>query len=158
VFTLFGLTSESPRQEATSLEQSWRTSIAEGARADPGTDFQNPPQAIFIDRLNEAAREYGFSVVRVEILHPLEDAPMVIVQSSDPVGLARATPAILRRLDRKEPAVGQDEREWVYEGFFFEAQDSSGEPFLVTYNSWRGSSVGGGQWARSDDLYPFKHG
>ena len=31
-------------------------------------------------------------------------------------------------------------------------------PFLIVFNFWRGRSGGGGQWARSEPLYPFGHG
>jgi hypothetical protein len=45
-----------------------------------------------------------------------------------------------------------------YEGFYLEAQDERGVPFLGVYNFWRGNHKGGGQWARSEPLYPFQHG
>lgn len=52
--------------------------------------------------------------------------------------------------------VGEDWNGWDYEGFFLGAQDEQGEPFLAVYNAWR--AHGGGQWARSEALYPFPHG
>jgi hypothetical protein len=36
-----------------------------------------------------------------------------------------------------------DTRGWSYEGFFFEAQDESGAPFIAVYNFWRGQHKGG---------------
>jgi hypothetical protein len=45
-----------------------------------------------------------------------------------------------------------------YEGFFLEAQDERGVPFLSVYNFWRGQHKGGGQGARSEALFPFSHG
>jgi hypothetical protein len=34
----------------------------------------------------------------------------------------------------------------------------TGVPFLAVFNHWRGSNRGGGEWARSEELYPFPHG
>jgi hypothetical protein len=42
-----------------------------------------------------------------------------------------------------------------YEGFYLEAQDTHGTPFLAIFNYWRGTHVGGGQWASSESLLPF---
>jgi hypothetical protein len=78
----------------------------------------------------------------------------------DPKFLARTTPTILRTIDPHSP-VGEDWEGWAFEGFFFEARDSEGLPFLAVFNYWRGgpnAGAGGGQWARSEDLYPFEHG
>ena len=44
----------------------------------------------------------------------------------------------------------------TFEGFFFAAEDS-GDPFLSTESVLRGE-VEGGQWAASENLYPFAHG
>ena len=43
-------------------------------------------------------------------------------------------------------------------GFYLEGRDAEGVPFLIPYNFWRGLGPGGGQWARSEKLYPFDHG
>lgn len=59
------------------------------------------------------------------------------------------------RLDPQK-AGGEDWQGWDYEGFFLGAQDQQGKPFLAVFNFWR--ARGGGQWARSEDLYPFEHG
>jgi hypothetical protein len=74
----------------------------------------------------------------------------------DALALVRALPGILRSLD---PHSGRtDTHGWSYEGFYFEAQDERGMPFLGVYNFWRGQHKGGGECARSEPLYPFEHG
>jgi len=107
--------------------------------------------------LRRAAQRYDFDVVSVQLLRPRQLAPKVVVRTKHYLALAHATAAILRRIDPRTPAV--DDREgWKYEGFYFEARDERDVPFLIAYNFWRGPSAGGGQWARSEPLYPFVHG
>jgi hypothetical protein len=79
------------------------------------------------------------------------------VETRHYLALARATPAILARLDLHKRSAG-DRRGWAYEGFYFEAEDEHRVPFLIVDAFWRGSTPGGGQWARSEPLYPFDHG
>jgi len=105
-----------------------------------------------------AADEYGFRIVEARWLEPLQAAPLVVVEAADPVKLARDTPAILRLLDPQAPVGENDWEGWAFEGFFFEARDTEGVPFLAVFNHWRGADRGGGEWARSEDLYPYEHG
>jgi hypothetical protein len=93
----------------------------------------------------------------VQLLHPRQLAPLVIVKAADKRALAAATPAILRRIDPKA-RTGDDRTGWAYDGFLFEALDSNGVPFLVVFNNWRGPHAGGGQWASDPSLFPFAHG
>jgi len=95
--------------------------------------------------------------VRVELLDPRQLAPVVIVRTTHYVELANATASILRHIDPKV-RTNDDRTGWRYEGFFFEAQDEHGVPFLGVFNFWRGAGAGGGQWARSEQLFPFNHG
>lgn len=138
------------------LEREWRTRLAERAAQAPAQQFANLPRGELERRVAEAAEQHGFTVERLEVLRPVGDAPLLAVRTADPKRLAAATPAVLKRLDPKEPT-GDDRTGWAYEGFFFEARDEDGVPFLVVHNFWRGPGPGGGQWARSDDLYPFAH-
>ena len=92
----------------------------------------------------------------MKLLRPRQLAPEIAVRTTDYLGLAQALPGILRRLDPHEGR--SDTRGWSYEGFFIEARDERGVPFLAVYNFWRGQHKGGGQWARSEALYPFQHG
>jgi hypothetical protein len=135
----------------------WEREIRKRAQADPTTRFQNLDPAVLRQRVSEASSRYDFDVVSVELLRPRQLAPKIIVSTTDYLGLAHATPEILRLLDPR--AVTSDDRTgWKYEGFYFEAQDEHGVPFLAAFNFWRGTGPGGGQWARSERLYPFQHG
>jgi len=144
-------------QVAGRIQRSWRSALRAGAATDPAKRFPSPPRAWLSRRLREAEQRYGFHVVRVVMLRPRRLAPLVVIRASDRRALARATAAILRRLDPKR-LTNDDRTGWAYEGFFFEAQDRRGVPFLLTFNSWRGPHAGGGQWAASEDLFPFAHG
>jgi hypothetical protein len=138
-------------------EIDWRKTIFVAGRDYPQAHFDNPPESVLRDRLEHAAAQFHFTVERVEILHPAQQAPMIVVRSADPDQLAEATPAILKLIDPKA-ATGDDRTGWAYEGFFFEARGSNEVPFLVTFNYWRGPHAGGGQWARSNGLFPFNRG
>jgi hypothetical protein len=135
----------------------WKSEIRKKAKADPKTRFQNPDTDLFLQRVSDAASRYEFDVVSVELLRPRQLAPKVIVSTTHYLDLARKTPAILRRLDPKA-ATSDDRTGWRYEAFYFEARDEHGVPFLTVFNSMRGPRAGGGQWARSERLYPFQHG
>jgi hypothetical protein len=62
----------------------------------------------------------------------------------------------IRRLLDPQKSGGEDWQGWAYEGFFLGAQDERGEPFLAVFNFER--EHGGGQRARSEDLFPYQHG
>jgi hypothetical protein len=150
----------SPEKAAAVLaeaKQEWRQILDANAEDDPATRFDNLTEGEFLARVREAAREYGFRVVEARWLEPLQAAPLVVVESDDPASLTRDVPAIARLLDPQAP-VGEDWEGWAFEGFFLEVRDQNGVPFLAVYNHWRGSDRGGGEWARSEDLYPFPHG
>jgi hypothetical protein len=135
---------------------SWVADIDHRGRDDPSERFANLPAAQFRRRLAAAAARYHFTVKKVQFLHPAQAAPLVIVQSRRYLALAHAVPAIESSLD---PHTGHsDQTGWAYEGFFLEAQDERGIPFIATSNFMRGAGPGGGQWARSNQLYPFTHG
>jgi hypothetical protein len=93
----------------------------------------------------------------VQILHPRQQAPFVVVETNDKHALAASTAAVLHLIDPKA-RTNDDRTGWAYEGFLFEARDSHGVPFLATFNWWRGPHAGGGQWAADPSLYPFAHG
>jgi hypothetical protein len=80
----------------------------------------------------------------------------VIVQSAHPKRFSRETPDIQRQLDPRRPT-GDARNGWAYEGFYLEARDPEGVPFLAIFNFWRGAGGGGGEWARSEALYPYPH-
>jgi hypothetical protein len=142
---------------ARSTAAEWERELRERARAAPDRRFDNLDPRLLRRRLAREARRHRFRVVSIRLLRPRQLAPRIVVRTTHYLELARATPAILAALDPKAPTP-DDRTGWRYEGFYFEAQDEHGVPFLVVFNFWRGSGLGGGQWARSDALFPFAHG
>ena len=125
--------------------------IKGAARKYPGIPFRSPSREVLLARLGGEAKAHDFEVVSLRMLRPRELAPLVVVRTARYVSLARATGGILKNLDR-ERSYDPD-----YEGFYFEAQDERGVPFFSAYNVRRGQ-IEGGEWARSEPLYPFPHG
>jgi hypothetical protein len=149
--------SPSPAARARAIVKMWRANVRAGALADPKRHFANPSLATLTSRLRLTANRYHFTVVKVEILHPRQAAPFVVIRATDKHALASSTGAILRLIDPKAPT-NDDRTGWAYEGFLFVARDSHGVPFLATFNWWRGPHAGGGQWASDPSLYPYPHG
>lgn len=138
------------------VRRGWEREVRKRAIEAPREHFANPSPAALKTRLAKAAHDHDFQVVRVRLLRPRELAPEIAVRTTHYLGLVRALPDILTGLD---PHTGHsDTRGWSYEGFYLEAQDERGVPFLGVYNFLRGQHKGGGQWARSEPLYPFPHG
>jgi len=142
---------------AANVVRQWRADLLSSALADPKRRFASPSRSSLLARLRVEAARNHFEVVGVQLLHPRQVAPLVIVKTVDKRALAAATPSILRRIDPKA-RTGDDRTGWAYEGFLFEALDSDGVPFLVVFNNWRGPHAGGGQWASDPSLFPFAHG
>lgn len=134
----------------------WRAELRHRALIAPRQRFDNPSRRAFETKLRRLARANGFRVVSARLRHPRGAAPDLVVSSRAYERLAREVPDLLQQLDPKSDT-GDDRTGWRWEGFFFEAVDERGVPFLATFNFWRGPSAGGGQWARSDALYPFAH-
>ena len=147
---------EALRAGRTTLSH-WKLELQSGARQNPGKRFPNLSPDELRARLSAAADRYGFEVVSLDLLQPRQLAPKVIVRTKDYLRLAHATSAILSQIDPKR-RTADDRTGWLFEGFYFRAEDEHGVPFLVAYTNMRGSSPGGGQWARSERLYPFGHG
>jgi hypothetical protein len=91
------------------------------------------------------------------MLHPLQSAPVIVISSNSKQSIARATPRIIDLFDPRHPTKANPSG-YAYEGYFFVAQTTSGVPYLSTFNHWRAPHVGGGQWAATENLYPFSHG
>jgi hypothetical protein len=142
--------------DARAAREQWVAEITRRARADPSQSFANLPARQLRVQLAEAASRYHFTVKKVQLLRPRQVAPLVVIQTRHYLAVAHAVPVIENSLD---PHTGHSDRAgWAFEGFFLEAQDERGVPFLSIFNFMRGSGPGGGQWARSDQLYPFNHG
>jgi hypothetical protein len=137
--------------------RSWNRELAKRASAAPAQRFDNLPVATLERRLQVLAAAHDFEVVTLQLNRPAQLAPRIVVRTTHYLELAKATPLILRRLDPKR-ATNDDRTGWRFEGFFFEARDEHGTPFLATFNFWRDGNGGGGQFARSERLYPFAHG
>jgi hypothetical protein len=138
--------------QARKVEVNWEAHLKAGARAAPAKRFPNPSIATLRARLQRLSRQYHFSIASLRIVRPMQDAPLVIVQSGHKPALSAATRLILRVLDPKQ-RTNDDRTGWHYEGFFFEAEDPNGIPFLATFNWWRGPVVGGrAVGGRSDSL------
>jgi hypothetical protein len=146
-----------PTTRAAAIENMWRANLRSGALAAPTRRFRNLSPPTFTARLRQAASRYHFRVVKVQILHPRQEAPLVVVETKDKHALAASTAAVLHLIDPKA-RTNDDRTGWAYEGFLFEARDSHGVPFLATFNWWRGPHAGGGHWAADPSLYPFNHG
>jgi hypothetical protein len=144
------------RRRGASMRKQWERDVRGRAIEAPREHFANLSPDTLKNRLAEAAHNHDFQVVAVKPLRPKQLAPEIAVRTMHYRALSRALPGILRSLD---PHSGpSDTRGWSYEGFFFEARDERKVPFLVVDNAWRGQHKGGGQWARSERLFPFAHG
>jgi len=134
---------------ARSARRYWREYLTKEARLASRKRFPSPSLSVLSQRLEREADAHSFDIVSVRMLHPRRAAPEIVVRTTHYLALARATSDILRGLE------GRDS--WDYEGFYFEARDERNVPFLAAYNVVRGQIMGG-QWARSEALYPFPHG
>lgn len=143
------------RKTGRTVESWWLANLEKRAKAHPRERFDNPNRADFRRKLSGLARDDGFEVVSAKVLRPLQDAPLVIVRTTHYLDLARSTQSILRELNPRDR--GGDGEGWHYEGFYWEARDERGVPFLVASTLTRGQ-VEGQQWARSEALYPYRHG
>jgi hypothetical protein len=132
----------------------WLADIARAGRDRPKPRFHNLSASQFRARLARAAARYRFTIKAVEFLHPRQLAPLVIVQTRHYLAMAHAARAILESIDPLRRHVRPRE---TFEALFFEAQDERGVPFIITSSDVR-ERLGGGQWARSEELYPFAHG
>lgn len=142
---------------AATVVRRWRADLRSAALVAPGDHFKNLSRSTLFDRLRIQAVRKNFAVVSVQLLRPGQLAPLVVVEAVDKRAFVAATPAILKAIDPKR-STGDDRTGWAYEGFLLEAVDSSGVPFLVVFNHWRGPHAGGGQWASDPALFPFAHG
>jgi len=142
---------------AATVVRRWRADLRSAALVAPVDHFKNLSRSTLFDRLRIQAVRKNFAVVSVQLLRPRQLAPLVVVEAADKHAFVAATPAILKTIDPKR-STGDDRTGWAYEGFLLEAVDSSGVPFLVVFNHWRGPHAGGGQWASDPALFPFVHG
>lgn len=146
------------RRAAARIRRQWEQDVRNRAIEAPRQLFANLPLDTLKERLTKAADTHDFQVVAVTLWNPRprQFAPEIAIRTTHYLALARALPGILERIDPHTGTSGT--RGWSYEAFFLEAQDERGVPFLSVYNFLRGQHKGGGQWARSEALFPFSHG
>lgn len=101
--------------------------------------FSSPSDGVVRERINAAARQLNFKVKDIDVLHPLQAAPSVVVETSEPARVAKNADFILHELF--QPAAR-------YEGAYLEVMDRAGRPVFVQASAFR---VGVGQrWIRGD--------
>jgi len=116
------------------------------ARVSPEQVFPSPGRDVLLKRLQREAHKHDFEVVSVKLLHPRQLAPMVVVRTTEYLSFAKVANTILAEVGRG------------YEGFYLEAEDEFGVPFLSTHILSRPvrdpeKFPGWGLWfARSDPL------
>jgi hypothetical protein len=148
----------SPDRVVAQAKKQWLDAMRASARdGDRSAEFPSPSRSVLLQRLGKAKSLYGFRVVSVQMLHPFQSAPVIVIRSSSEQSIARATPKIINLFDPRHPTTGNPSG-YAYEGYFFVAQTVGGVPYLATFNHSRPPHVGGGEWAASASLYPFPHG
>lgn len=148
----------SPSRAVAQAKAEWLKEMRASAKSgDRSARFPSPSRRVLRRRLHQAERLYGFRVVSVQMVHPLQSAPVIVISANNELSIARATPKIIDLFDPRHP-MSANPSGYAYEGYFFVAQTTGGVPFLATFNHWRAPHVGGGEWAASENLYPFPHG
>lgn len=119
-----------------------------------GERFPSPPRRVLLARLRRAAVRYRFSVLEARLLQPLQGAPLLVLKTSDPRGLAKNTPAIMAQL---VPIQGSERfSTFTYEGLYLEAHDGRGRPFMVIGTLHRAGRATS-QWGLCEAYLPFFH-
>jgi hypothetical protein len=146
-----------PTQAVTQAKREWLREVRESARVgDDARSFPSPSRAVLLRRLLKAQQRYGFGIVSVRMLRPLQLAPVIVIRSDRKPEIARAIPAIVKLFDPVR-TTQTNPTGFAYEAYFLEAQTRKGVPYLVTFNFSRAPNVGGGEWAAEERLYPFPH-
>jgi hypothetical protein len=100
--------------------------------------FPNPKPAAFRRRLALIGRRYGFKVVSLRLLRPLQYAPLIVIETDrDPRAFENDLGAIDALVNPARPG------DYTFEGEFIEVRGSRGA-FAETYSLLRGTAEGGG--------------
>jgi hypothetical protein len=119
-----------------------------------GQRFPNPKPRAFRARVASVGRRFGFEMVSLRLLRPLDYAPLLVVSTDrDRKEFVHDVPKIMALLNPTSSA-GQNTAV-TFEGFFFEARDEKG-PFVSVENVERGEAMGG-QWSWDRCVYPYPH-
>jgi hypothetical protein len=120
-----------------------------------GQRFPNPSPKAFRERASAVGKRYGFGIASLRLLRPRQLAPMLVVETNrDRKAFVRDVPKIMLLLD--PVSHGRAQSALTFEGFRFEARDSTG-PFVDVENVYRGGIMGG-QWSWNRCAYPYEHG
>jgi hypothetical protein len=148
----------SPRTAVTQAQKEWLNAMQAAAKTgDRAATFPSPSRRVLMQRLRQAQRRYNFAIVTVRMLHPLQSAPVIVIRSDKKLAIAHATAAIIRLFNPRH-VTNSNPSGYAYEGYFLSAEDRHGVPYLTTFHHSRCCPPGGGEWAASENLYPFPHG
>jgi hypothetical protein len=151
-------TTPSPRTAVAQAQKAWLSAMQASAKTgDRAATFPSPSRRVLMQRLRLAQRRYGFEIVTVRMFHPLQNAPAIVIRSDKKLAIAHATPAIIKIFDPRH-LTNSNPSGLAYEGYFLSAEDQQGVPYLATFHHSRCCPPGGGEWAASENLYPFPHG
>ena len=156
--SLAATTMLSPRTAVTQARKEWLSALQTAAKTgDRAARFPSPSRHVLMQRLRQAQGRYGFEIVTVRMLRPLQSAPVIVIRSDRKLAIAHATPAIIKFFDPRH-VTNTNPSGFAYEGYFLSAEDQHGVPYLATFHHSRCCPPGGGEWAASENLYPFAHG
>lgn len=113
-----------------------------------GQRFANPPLDKYRDVLRQAGAKDHFSVVSIHYLHPLQDAPVIVLRAD------RTEFTRLWEEPGPRDTLGLGVSSVPFEGWFLEVRDSHG-PFLFAWATFRGESAGG--YSNSTEKPPYVH-
>lgn len=150
-FTVRGGSGFSPvtaRAQFAKFEAQWRAQLQAGARSDPQRRFPSPARSWLKHQLRDAAVLCDcFTAVKIKFLHPLQVAPVVVVEAADEYAFFMRQPAVFDLISKVSPPT-HAKRRWAYEGLLLEAVDGAGVPFLASDVFIRGTTYGGSSfWA-----------
>ena len=149
------VTDAAAARDGKRIRKHWLAEIAR-RRRESGLRFRNLSRPAFRSRLAAAAARDHFTVERLQFVHSGQVTPLVVLRTDRYVALARAIPSIASSLDPQHGP--QDWQGWSFGALYLEAQDERGVPFVVVTNVIGSGTATGGQWARSDRLFPYAHG
>jgi hypothetical protein len=149
-----------PNASVADFLVNWQLRLQVNLHAQPVYNYPSPSRKVLDARLQKAVRTYSsrsfsFRVVRVEMRNGGRVAPSVIVQGDrvsavgDKMAFGNAINDILDLVDPRSPA-GR-----AYAGFFLEARDGLGIPFVARFDM--GSHFDGGAlgvWGSDPRFYP----
>jgi hypothetical protein len=117
-----------------------------------GQQFSEPSDADLLAAIKSGLQDTGLNLIRFGVLHVEQPAPDVVVQTNDPQATARAASSLISALFLTSSHTP------LYEGYYFEVEDSDRNPVLIATTSFR--TGGGSLWfsPRIADALSLQHG